>query len=215
MIFQKKLQKGKKALTATKIAVRALVKKLFLHNLQDFHGAGLHANAAGDALGGGALLGGYHNLHGTYLYALTAGGTQLLVDHVNAGLGILGDGTGLANLGTFATLDAGHGLDRIALLHNLDAGKVLVEFLVESVGAGTDALQASHALGTLFDGKFLHKRKIPFFIYFFLLYRIPPEIAMAIFRFLKKYVLLAIFFLSWLKAKFSGIIGTFQNITGG
>ena len=34
----------------------------------------------------------YHNLHGAGFHALAALDAQLLVDHVNAGLGVLGDG---------------------------------------------------------------------------------------------------------------------------
>ena len=114
--------------------------KLLFHDLQDLHGASLYADAAGDALGGGAVFGHDHDLHGAGFHALAAGGAQLLIDHVHAGLGVLGDGTGLADLSALAALDAGHGLSACALGNDLDAAQIRVEFFVESVGAGTDAL---------------------------------------------------------------------------
>ena len=103
-------------------------------------------------------------MEGADLGALAAAGTQLLVNHVHAGLGILGDGTSLTGLGTLAALDADIGLCGTVFVHDLDAGFVLVELLVESGGAGTDALQACHAGGTLFDAQFFHSQS-PFFLY--------------------------------------------------
>lgn len=61
---------------------------------------------------------GDHHAEGTYLHALAAGCTQLLIDHVHAGLGILGNGTGLAGLGTFAALDTNLRLYHTVLFHN-------------------------------------------------------------------------------------------------
>ena len=69
--------------------------QLLFHDLQDFHGASLDTDATSNALGGSALLCHNHNLHGADLNALTALNTQLLVDHVHASLGILGNSTGL------------------------------------------------------------------------------------------------------------------------
>ena len=151
---------------------------LLFHDLQDLHGAGLDTNAAGDALSGGALSGSDHNLHGADLNALAAGSAELLVDHVNTGLGVLGDCTGLTDLGALAALDASHGLSAGTLGNDADSGQIFVEFLIEGVGASTDALQASHALGTLLNHQFLHKRNLLFPILQRLLYSTRTEIAM-------------------------------------
>ena len=72
---------------------------LLLDDLQDLHGAGLDADATGDALGSGAILIGDDQVEGAGLSALAAAGAELLVDHVHAGLGILGDRTGGTDLG--------------------------------------------------------------------------------------------------------------------
>ena len=129
---------------------------LLLHDLQDLHGAGLDADTAGNALGGGANLGLHHNMHGADLDALAAGGAELLIDHEHTGLGILGDGAGFAGLCTLAALDAGHGLGLLVLVDDLDAGKIRIKGFIESIGTGTDALQASHALCSLFNRQLLH-----------------------------------------------------------
>ena len=130
---------------------------LLLHDFQNLHGAGLDADAAGDALGGIGTGGSGSNDHleGADFGALAAAGAELLVDHVHA-LGVLGDGTGLADLGALAALDADIGLDSTVLLHDVDAGLIFVEFLVESLGASPDALQTSHTGGTFLYAKFLH-----------------------------------------------------------
>ena len=142
--------------------IRDWFLSLFFNNFQDFHGAGLYADAASDALAGGAFLGLHHNLHGANLYALTAGGAKLLVDHVHTGLGVLGDSTGLTNLCALATLDTDHRLSSAILLHNLDAGQVLVELLIECLGAGSDALQASHTFYIFFYNELLHRKELSF-----------------------------------------------------
>ncbi len=82
-------------------------------------------------------------------------GAQLLVDHVHAGLGILGDGTGGAGLGAQTALGADHGLCSALALDDLDAGLGDVIDLVESLGASLNTLQAGHALGALLDRKLL------------------------------------------------------------
>ena len=137
---------------------------LLFHDLQDLHGAGLDTDAAGDALGGGAVLGSDHDLHGADFHTLTAGGAELLVDHVNTGLGVLGNSTGFTDLSALAALDTDHGLSRAVLLYNLDAGQILMELLVKSGGASIDTLQASHALCTFFNNKLLHNKESPLLI---------------------------------------------------
>ena len=132
---------------------------LLFHDLQDLHGACLDADTAGYALSGDATLGSDHDLHGADLCALAAGGTELLVDHVNTGLGILGDCTGLANLSALAALDAGHGLGAGTLGDDADAGQIFIKGLVESIGAGANALQTCHALSTLLNHQLLHNKE--------------------------------------------------------
>ena len=130
--------------------------RLLFDDLQNFHGADLYADAAGDALGNGVAFLMYHDLHGADLDALAALDALLLIDHVNAGLGILGNGFMLAGFHALAALDADIGLSAGALGKNLDAGIVLMEFLVKSFGASTDALQACHALYIFLNGELLH-----------------------------------------------------------
>ena len=138
---------------------------LLLHDLQHFHGAGLDADAAGNALGGGAFGLQHHDLHGAGFHALPAADALLLVDHVNAGLGILSDGLMLAGAHALATLDAGHRLGTAALGNNLDAGQILIEFLIERLGAGLNALQAGHTLGIFLNNELLHSKELPFSIF--------------------------------------------------
>ena len=114
--------------------------ELFLDDFQNTHRAGLGADAAGDALGGGTLSRLNHNLHGANLYALAAGGTQLLIDHVHTGLGVLSDCTGLTDLHALATLNADIGLSTVALGNDTDAGQILVKFFIKCFGASTNAL---------------------------------------------------------------------------
>ena len=118
---------------------------LFFHDLQHFHGASLHTNAAGNALGHGHFRLMYHDLHGANLNALAAAHAILLVDHVNTGLGILGNGLVLTGLHALTALDADIRLCTAILAgYDLDAGIIRMELLVECLGAGTDTLQASH-----------------------------------------------------------------------
>ena len=128
----------------------AYVGKLLFHDLQQIHGADLDTDAAGDALGGRILGLHDHDLHGAGFHTLAAGNAQLLVDHVHAGLRILGDGTVLTGLHALTALDTGHRLSAGALGNHLDAAQIGMKLLVERIGTGTDALQASHALDTLF-----------------------------------------------------------------
>ena len=88
---------------------------------------------------------------GTGFLALAAADAELLVDHVHARLGVLGDRTMLAGRRALAALHAGHRTDLAAPLRSTictqDFGRM--EFLVKRLGAGTHALQAGHALRSL------------------------------------------------------------------
>ena len=130
--------------------------KLLFHDLQDLHGASLCADAAGNTLGSRTLALHDHNLHGACLDALAATDTQLLVDHVNTGLGILRDGTVLTGSHALAALDAGIGLCAGTLCDDLDAGQIGIKFLVESSRASLNTLQASHTFSILIDNELLH-----------------------------------------------------------
>ena len=129
---------------------------LLFDDLQDFHGASLDTDATGDALGSGTTLGHDHDLHGANFHALAAGDALLLVDHVNAGLGVLGDGLVFTDLHALAALDADIGLGSTVLLNDVDAAQSHIINLVESSGTGTDTLQASHALFALLNHELLH-----------------------------------------------------------
>jgi hypothetical protein len=131
---------------------------LLFDDLQDLHGASLHADAAGDALGNRRLFLVYHNLHGAGFHTLAAADAQLLVDHVNTGLGVLGNSAVLTGLHTLAALDANHRLGAAVLgSHDLNAGIVGMELLIECLGAGLNALQASHTFGILLNSQLLHR----------------------------------------------------------
>ena len=114
--------------------------KLLFHDLQHFHGTCLDTNTTGNTFGGGTLCRSNHNLHGASLNALAAGGTQLLIDHIYTGLGVLGNGTYLTDLGALAALNAGHRLGATALGNDLNAGKIRIKGLIKGNRAGTDAL---------------------------------------------------------------------------
>ena len=134
---------------------------LLFYDLQDFHGASLDTNAAGNALGGRTVLRSYHDLHGADLNALAAGGAEFLVDHVDTGLGVLGNSASLTDLCTLTALNADHRLCLALLLHDLDAGQVLMELLIESGGTCINTLQTGHALSALLNCKLLHKKESP------------------------------------------------------
>jgi hypothetical protein len=145
--------------------------QLLFYDFQDLHGTGLDADATSDALAGGTAFLQDHNLHGAGLDTLAAGNAQLLVDHVDAGLGILSDGASLANLGALAALDTGHGLGIASLVGaNLDGAEGHIEFLIECLGTSLNALQASHAFFIFLNGQFFHKRTYPFYIFMILHY---------------------------------------------
>ena len=155
---------------------------LLFNDLQDLHRTCLNADATSNTLGSSTTFRSNHDLHGANLNTLTAGGAQLLVDHVNASLRILSDGTGLTNLSTLTALDAGHRLCAATLCNNTNAGKILIEFFVESVGASTDTLQTSHALYALLNGQLLHNGKSFLILLSYLLYRKQFKIAMGIYQ---------------------------------
>ena len=100
----------------------------------------------------------YHNLHGADSHTSAAANTQLLIDHVDAGLGVLGDSAVLTSLHALTALDANHGLG-LALLacNDLDAGIVGIKFLIKCLGASLNALQASHAFRVFLNSQLLHR----------------------------------------------------------
>ena len=129
---------------------------LLFHDLQQIHGADLGTDAAGDALGSGLIGLHHHDLHGASLDTLTAADAEFLVDHVHAGLGILGDSAMLAGTHALTALDTSHRLCTGALRYDLDAGKILMELLVKGGGARTNTFQTCHALDIFLNSKLLH-----------------------------------------------------------
>ena len=142
----------------------ANIGNLLFDDFQNLHGASLDADAAGDALGGGVAFLLDHDLHGADFYALTARNTLLLVDHVNTGLGVLGDRLMLANFHALTALNADIGLCSIALGNDLDAGKIGIKFLIKCFGTSLHALQTSHTFGIFLNSELLHGREISFII---------------------------------------------------
>ena len=129
---------------------------LLLHNLQNFHGAGLGADAAGNALGGRILGLEHHDLHGTSFDTLAAADTLLLVDHVHTGLGILGDGIMLTGAHALAALDTDVGLGTGALGNDLNTAQGNIKLLIKSLRAGLNTLQACHTFCIFLDSELLH-----------------------------------------------------------
>ena len=138
---------------------------LLFHDFQHFHGASLDTDAAGNALGSRTLFGHDHDLHGAGLDTLAAADTLLLVDHVNAGLGVLSDGFVLAGTHALAALDANIGLCSAVLVDDLDAAQGDIVNLIKSLGTGLDALQASHAFCALLNSELLHKRTLLYYLF--------------------------------------------------
>ena len=156
--------------TAANAAIFLYVCLVF-DDLQNLHGASLGTDAAGDALRSRAAFLQNHDLHGASFHALTTGNTQLLVDHVDTGLGILGDGAVLTDLHALAALDAGHGLGIAGLVGaDLDGAEGHIELLIECLRASLDTLQACHALLIFLNGQFFHKRIYPFYIFMIFYY---------------------------------------------
>ena len=138
-------------------------KNLLFDDLKNFHGASLHADAAGDALGNGILCLMYHDLHGAHLNTLTTTNAVLFADHIDTGLGVLGNGLMLTDLHALATLDADIGLGTAGLTGNdLNAGIIGMELLVESLGASLHALQTSHTFHIFLYSKLLHNKGFSF-----------------------------------------------------
>ena len=151
------------------------VKTLLLHDLQDLHGAGLDTDAAGDALGNGIAFLLDHDLGGADFLALAAANAQLLVDHVHAGLGILGDSAVLTDLHALTALDAGHGLGTGTLSHDLDAAQVGMKLLVECLGASLNALKAGHTFGIFLNSQLFHNGGFSFLSILQLYYTASPK----------------------------------------
>ena len=135
---------------------------LFLHDFQQFHRACFDADAAGNALGGGAAFLEHDHVHGAGFGALAAADALLLVDHVHAGLGVLGDGIVLTGAHTLAALNAGIGLCTGTLGNDADTALILVKFLIKSLGAGSNALQTCHALHIFLSNELLHSTEFSF-----------------------------------------------------
>lgn len=142
--------------------------KLFFHNLQHFHGARLNADPAGDALGNGIFRLMYHNLHGTNLNTFSAADAVFLIDHINAGLGVLGNGLMLTSFHALTALDTGLRLGTASLGDDLNGGIVGVEFLIKGLGAGANALQASHAFHIFLNSESLHNETTLLYVLFIL-----------------------------------------------
>ena len=140
----------------------ALSDTLFLHDLQDLHGAGLDADTAGNALGNRILRLVDHDLHGADLNALTTAHTVLLADHVNTGLGILGNGAVLAGLHALAALNTDIGLRAGTLGNDLDAAQIRVKLFIKRLRASLNALQAGHTFRIFLNSQLLHFGKISF-----------------------------------------------------
>jgi hypothetical protein len=104
-------------------------------------------------------------MHGACFHALTAGNTLLFVDHVNTGLGVLGNGLMLTAAHALAALNADVGFCSIALGNDADAGQILIELLIECLGAGADTSQACHAFGILLNNELLHNKEFSFSIF--------------------------------------------------
>ena len=99
----------------------------------------------------------YHDLHRAGSHTSTATNTQLLVDHVHAGLGILGDGAMLAGAHALAALDADIGLGLTVLAgDDLDAAEGHIIGLIKCLGTSLNALQAGHASLIFLNSELLH-----------------------------------------------------------
>ena len=138
-------------------------RNLLFYDLQNFHGACLGTDAAGDALGSRIAFLHDHNLHGAGFHTLAALDAQLLIDHVHTGLGILRDGTGFTDLGALAALDADIGLCfAILAFHDLNAAEGHIIGLIECFGASLHTLQTGHALFGFLNSELLHRVDSPF-----------------------------------------------------
>lgn len=154
-----------------------LNRKLLFDDFQQLHGASLGTDAAGDALGGIFYIVSLdHNMERASVLAGTATGAELLIDGVNS-LGVLGDGAVGAGSCALAALDTYHRLSLALEFNDLEGSLVLVEFLVEGLGASLNTLQASHALNIFFCGELFHN-ELPLMVnkYFFIDYNEEEQI---------------------------------------
>jgi hypothetical protein len=71
----------------------------------------------------------------------------------------------LADLHALTALNTDIGLCCGTLGYDLDARQVGIKLLVESIGASTNTLQASHTLRILFNSELLHIRGFSFSIF--------------------------------------------------
>ena len=138
--------------------------ELLFDDLQNLHGASLDTDTTGDALGSRIAFLQNHNLHRADFHALTAGNALLLVDHVDTGLGILGNSFVFAHLHALTALDADIGLCSVALCYDADAGKIFVKFLIEGFGTSLNTLQASHTSFIFLNSELLHVRILLFIV---------------------------------------------------
>jgi hypothetical protein len=81
----------------------------------------------------------------------------------------------LAGTHALATLDADLRLGTGALGDDLDTAQILVELLVESLGAGADTSQTSHTLNVLLDRQFFHMVMTSLLFICFLYYTIEHQ----------------------------------------
>ena len=101
------------------------------NNLENLHRAGLYAETAGNALGSHRrILCFDHNMEGAGFLTGTAAGAELLIHHPDT-FRILSDCTVRASFCAFAALNTYHRLCLALKIHNLKAGFILMEFLVE------------------------------------------------------------------------------------
>jgi hypothetical protein len=101
-----------------------------------------------------------HDLGGANFHTLATADTLFLVDHVDAGLGILGNCLMLTSLHALAALDTDAGLSAAALGNNPDAGQIFVKFLIKCNGTCFNTLQACHALCIFLNSELLHTRTL-------------------------------------------------------
>jgi hypothetical protein len=76
----------------------------------------------------------------------------------------------LTSLHALAALNAGHGLSTGALGNDLDAGKVLIKFLIKCLGTSLHALQTGHTLYVFLNSELFHRKELSFSFIFILHY---------------------------------------------
>jgi len=108
----------------------------------------------------------YHNMHGASLNTLTAADTVFLVDHVNAGLGILSNGIVLAGFHALTALNTYIGLCAGTLGNDLNSRVIGMKFLIESLRAGTNTFQACHTFYIFLNSELLHFKNTLLYVLF-------------------------------------------------